>query len=406
MAQENDWRGPSSGSWQSPDWSLGILPGANQNIVFTNAGVNLLTIDAATAQNYPQTLNIESLAVSAPYGSTNELLMDAAGLETPLVIGITNEGILSIASGTSIFEMHSSALEVNGGINVSGTFNESDGSEVSAESLGVNGEFNLTNSTLNVAGIETVGQFNQTGGTNTTGGLVLDAVAYPNSQYNMSDGYFAGAITLDYGSFIQTGGQVFASVNFQQYGGKFQFAGGVISQNGLNVQGNPGGPYMQYATSVVFKQTNGTIYSGDLNVGMSGYGEFTQSGGLLVSSNLNVGVPEEFEWENTPGAPTFFLQSGGVHSNYTITLTGAPLQLVNTPSASTSRIIVDPNSGKLYGVSTYTFSGGMLYSSAINLSYANFNQTGGTNEVGTISGDSYSLSGGKLIVQNLMETAG
>src|SRR5687767_14295937 len=62
----NLWTKPVSGYWEEPFWSLGVLPDATQSVVFTNVGWKALAIGTNTAQNFPDSMSVQSLRVSAP----------------------------------------------------------------------------------------------------------------------------------------------------------------------------------------------------------------------------------------------------------------------------------------------------------------------------------------------------
>src|SRR5215469_12457490 len=182
--QINSWTNPVSAPWDSLNWSLGVLPGAGQTILITNAGWKAVGISSATALNNPLTLNIAALTVSSPVNTFNTLLLNYVGLSSPLVIGGgTNAVQLTIASNSAVV-MLSSALQVtnagantNAAVSLGGTFTESVASRVSAAQLNVGdigpGVFNLTNSLLQV-GVESIfgnANFTQVGGTNSAGVL-------------------------------------------------------------------------------------------------------------------------------------------------------------------------------------------------------------------------------------------
>src|ERR1051325_2513871 len=82
-AQLNTWTG-ASGNWEDPQWSLGVMPGPGQTVLFTPAGDNTLRIGAHTTANFPQSLQLFSLTVQSLPGSANTLLLDHAGLATAL----------------------------------------------------------------------------------------------------------------------------------------------------------------------------------------------------------------------------------------------------------------------------------------------------------------------------------
>src|SRR5206468_5806418 len=84
IGDTNSWTKPTSGYWEEPFWSLGVLPDATQSVLFTNAGWKALAIGAATAQNFPQSMSVQSLEVGSPVDSYNTLLMNWSGFERPL----------------------------------------------------------------------------------------------------------------------------------------------------------------------------------------------------------------------------------------------------------------------------------------------------------------------------------
>ena len=83
----NSWTKPTSGYWEEPFWSLGVLPDATQSVLFTNAGWKALAIGSGTAQNFPQSMQVQSLRAGAPVDSYNTLLMNFSGFERPLQTG-------------------------------------------------------------------------------------------------------------------------------------------------------------------------------------------------------------------------------------------------------------------------------------------------------------------------------
>src|SRR5712671_6365131 len=104
-SQPNSWTNSVSGYWEDQYWSLGLLPGSDQNILFTNAGWKALGIGPNTAQNFPQTLTVRSITLSSPANSFNTLLLNYAGLQTPLTAALT------VGSNSAVV-MLSSALQV------------------------------------------------------------------------------------------------------------------------------------------------------------------------------------------------------------------------------------------------------------------------------------------------------
>src|SRR5678815_1700744 len=85
IAQTNSWISPSSGNWQDPYWSIGMLPGTNQYIFLTNDGSKTLRIGRETAESYSETLRVGPITISAQGNFINTLLLDSVGLERPLL---------------------------------------------------------------------------------------------------------------------------------------------------------------------------------------------------------------------------------------------------------------------------------------------------------------------------------
>jgi hypothetical protein len=429
-AQTNNWISSRSGAWESAGWSLG-LPGTNQDIFLANASAKVVVIDSATAQNYPQTLSIQSLTISSSANSPNEVLMNGAGLDSPLNVGGETLGSLLVGNN-SVFVMQSSALQIQneqtgpfspfnspgayGAFSVGGIFNESDGSQVSANFLNVGdigpGVFNLTNSSLTVPYYEIVGGlpsvFNQDGGTNSTAALILTgsgeydlyngALVLQNLGSSGSyDGQYDLQITFQGGHFNQWGGNVAAGLFFQS-GGRYNLAGGNFTLNGGLTGGGltMSGGFL-YANNLTLQagsvvQTGGTNYAGAIAMyggGSAGPGGgYNLSGGLLNSTSVNLGM-----WTGVnPGQLLGygFTQSAGDHTTGTITVQGTT-----------------GYEGAMVGGS-YNLSGGTLEAGGVNINIGSFNQSGGTNQTGTISLNegSYTLSGGKLSAGNIQINTG
>lgn len=406
----NSWTSTTSGYWESLNWSMGGFPGTNQAILFTNANSKILTISSLTAQNYPETLHVSSLKISSPTNSVNEFLMNYSGTATPLIIGDgdlssgTSTGSLIVGANSSFVMLGSALLVQNnemgvdlGAFSVGGTFDEGDGSQVKAATflrvgdIG-SGTYNMTNSTLYVGNYEIVGgfpsAFNQYGGTNLTVSLTVTnsgnynlyggTLAFTNAAWNQQQSInsLTQAIVLGGGTFNQWGGKVAANLYFQGANGNYRLYGGVINSGNFNL--GPGG----------FSQSGGTNYAGSIlfqgtSPGARGSG-YALSGGYLSSSSVYLGV-----WSMmNPGAMVgyTFNQSGGLHSSGTITIAGG-----------------ENSAGNFYG-GHYQLSGGTLQASGISLNIGGFDQSGGTNQVGTVSltaHSSMSLSGGSLAVQNM-----
>jgi hypothetical protein len=299
------------------------LPGANQDIFITNAGVKTIIIDSETSLAYPQSLRIGSLTISSPHNTTNTLLMSGAGLETPLVIGDTNDnaGSLFISDSNSVFEIESSALAVNGSIKVFGKFNQNAGSQVSVGGMDLGGYINwrgiLSNTndsgTYNLSGgylatsslgiyncTDVHGRaypsvFNQTGGYHTNGSMelegndisILDTGWIPAAAtcvYNLSGGTLVtGNIGTWYSTFNQSGGTNIAGTVYAQYA---MSGGHLIAQNfNGGMQQTGGTNYSQLLGGWGYSLSEGMVVASNLS--LSGI-TFAQSGGVLIASNIQL----------------------------------------------------------------------------------------------------------------------
>lgn len=404
-AQTNTWISPTSGSWeQSSNWSQDALPSSNQVILFTNSGWKALAISSDTTQNFPQTLNVSSVTVSSPTNSSNTLLINYAGLQTPLVVGGTAyNGSFIVCSNASVLVL-SSALQVNdsfsgtpdqqsyGAFSIGGTFSESQSAQVTAEFLRVGnigpGIFNLTNSLLSASYeyVDGSGTFNQQGGTNLPGVLEIHPGGIynfyageidgtlqvdPSGTLNVYGGEIDGTMNVSGGTVAQQGGQMNAPINVSSYG-TFYLSNGIAS-GGIALPSND-------QSAGTFVQSGGTNQPGTLSVGFgiaqgAGFGYYTLSNGLLTTSGTTVRP-----WGN-------FQQQGGFHTvSGALNVTGA----LGSQNSSVSAV--------------YTLGDGLLTANSLNASICQFNQNGGTNQISgniligpSLPASQYTLKAGTLL---------
>jgi hypothetical protein len=386
----NSWTKTTSGYWEEPYWSLGQLPAYAQNgVVFTNAGWKALAIGSSTTMNYPESLRIGGLLVDAPPDSKNLLLLNYAGLATPLhsdvnIIVGPNGSLLSYYSA-----VESASLFVNG----QATFAEYGQSQFGSVEVGRSsaGELTLSNGwfsasrvriaegapstfnqfggTNNVAGrnlaepegrmwISTEGTYNLSGGTLNVGTLELYPAASGPAQLNIAGGLANVRDGLRLGGddiYNERRGEVLLS------GGLFKSAS-ILVPNGQMTQ--TGGTNQTRAIYL-----SGTPYN---------HGDYGLREGRVDSGDVYIGRDEFF---NEGGA---FGQSGGVHSN-------------SVRIVAYGRTISE---GTHYINGFYSLSGGLLCSPTIALAGGRFTQRGGTNYVQRLvltNGGSYELDGGILV---------
>src|SRR5690349_15719126 len=94
LGQVNSWTNPFSANWHDLHWSLGVRPSSSQSAVYlTNSNWKAVQIGAQTVAMYPGSLTMSNLFLGAPLGSSNTLLLNYAGLQTPLrVLNDANVG--------------------------------------------------------------------------------------------------------------------------------------------------------------------------------------------------------------------------------------------------------------------------------------------------------------------------
>lgn len=382
-AQTNSWTSSTSGNWQDSSWSLGAPPGPGESVFLTNAGWKAVQIMSSTAQNYPQTLNVASVTVSSPFNAFNVLLMNFAGLNSPL-----QTGSLTIGSNAETLLL-SSALDATNAISVGGEFDQGDFSTVTASNLQITGEgpgiYNLTNGSLTVTANAEIdgGTFAQYGGNFTAG------IFNVGGTYLLEGGLFSGPMSITNGAVDQSGGTNFSDNitlgvtpgypdvsenDGVEPNGDYTVSGGVLNAPYMTVNYPCTLNVLGGSASIGFIE--GTrlydIYDGEL----AGY--MTVQGGTLVSGGIDSFGP--------------FTQTGGTN-------------------AVTGSLIIDG-----WGPSYYVLSAGLLMASDTIVLGANawaFRQSGGlhivtnflqVNGLGGEFGPAYALSGGVLVASNISLT--
>jgi hypothetical protein len=286
-AQINSWTHSGNALWEDAYWSLGILPGTNQTILFTNGGRQTLTIGTNAVQHFADTLTVDSITISAPANSFNTLAVSGTGSQIPLTVRA-----LTVGTNSSM-QMTAAGLLLDGpsgvGLQVGGEFEEVN-SGVSGQQVNVGyigpGNYRMIGGMLAVSNLWVSGSlngtFNQMAGTNSTGVVHLES----GGIYNLSGGYLDAAVYFNYdpSTLHQTGGRIDQPLAIFQ--GTYLFDGG-INVGGIVAPVGNGQSYVRSQAWVI--QTGGTNF-GTLLVGSNGWGNYVLSNGCSFVPSVNLGA--------------------------------------------------------------------------------------------------------------------
>jgi len=379
VAADNAWTKPNSGNWEEQAyWSLGVLPDATQSVLFTNAGWKALAIGANTAQNFPQSMRVQSLRVEGPVDSFNTLLMNWAGFEQPLqVTSLTIVSNASVAVHGSVLEVVRDSTNVTtGNLSVGGTLIHADLSLVkvhgflNVQRLGISsqpwaaapGAYFLTNGILtvaggvNIGGMSGPGKFVQHGGSNNVGSLSVS----PLGDFDL----YGGQVTATNGFSVGYGD--FASdAHFFQHGGS------------VNADTDVNGSYVLNGGTITGRMAVPSTTSFDRADGRVG-----QNGGTNFAVSLDMGLHA-----GRRGGGGFYVLSNGVlRVGSSVTIRGGTFSQSNGVHTIASNLVMrgDAFSGLSSASASYILQGGTLSAGALTAYGTYFNQTGGTN---LIAGD-------------------
>jgi hypothetical protein len=385
LADVNSWIKPSSGNWEEPSsWSLGVLPNQSQSVCITNSGWKAVAIGANTAQNFPQSMTVQSLRVGADVDSFNLLMLNSSGLLTPLRVLTdlnidVNGRVLLIQSG----------LNVSNALNLKGVLDQEGGQLVFTNSLSSimqieGGHFNLTNGLVTGANMY-LGGSNE-GFVHQDSGLVslnwLGLGSKPtvpgspgNGTYVLQSGWLIVGVheaigANGFGTLIQSGGTNSASTLFVSLGNYLKNGGGL------------------FAGEVALVNASATM---------------THAGGTATITNMLR--------LNAQGSAARFNMLGGSLSTPRIDmLSGGLVTQSNGTVNVSSELFMEENSANASPV-TYSLNGGNLFTARTTVSHAtsSFSQNGGAHVVTNtlwINGSSttYQFHGGTLNASNIVLT--
>jgi len=374
----NSWTNPVSARWdQSANWSFATLPASDQTVNIANAGYKAVNIDGATLANFPASVTVNNLFVAAPTNALSTLLLNYAGLNTPLkvldncIIGPNG----TIANYSSSFEVDGNA---GGELLVDrGNFTQVGGQTVVNAPVFVrNGSLNATNANL------TLGQLTVGSGTGSQDPYSPDAV------------------------FTQDGGSIAAqSVDIEQ-GGRYQLISGVLyGINGTTVTGCPfwqygGTNYGNITTLNYYYWLRAGMVQGNVLTAANEAG-FVQDDGLLDMQFINVTGTT-----NHPALGGPWFGGGIVHcgtlnigGNGKVELRGSDFFVTNNFDLHGMEFIVG-DQGPVIEHADVSLRAGTLHLPSMTLGpYATFSVIGGSNEISgglSVTGGSYWVAAGSL----------
>ena len=289
------------GKWETAtNWSSGQAPSlADSADLITNAGNKTVTIDAATAGGFPNSLTISNLTVGAPLNSTNTLLLSNAGTNTPLAV----RNSVRVNNGGSIF-ITNSALLVNG---------------PSGGAVTVDGQLTMDSGTILVSSNLLVGPSNP-----------LSLVTIWGGALYVTNGAHSAVTEVRYGTLELTGGVYFTDrllitntgASFINDGGTFTITG--LAQVDQGTQTVASGTTQLSSNLVVGSSANSTgtvnvtggqliVTNAPITIGNLGVGSMTVSNGTVSTTGVAIGA-------GTNSQGTLTLQDGStmtVSSNLT-----------------------------------------------------------------------------------------
>jgi len=398
----NSWINSGSGNWDDTSaWSLGALPDSSQSVLITNSGWKAVAIDSSTPVNFPDSMIVSNLFVSAPTNALSTVLLNYAGLGTPLkvlnncVIG-TNGAINNFSSSFEVDGNAGGQLLINGG-----TFTQVGGQTVvnAPVSVSSGGSLNATNGNLTLGNL-TLGTTNSRGSFTQDGGsIAVQQLDTRNGGYTLVSGVLY-AIGGTVGGILQWGGTNYGDItgggtidgglsqgNLLTISGSFFQGGGLVDMQTVDWTGNNGnvlsegtfrsGSINIHSSALVFMGqgglTAGTVETGSLSISNSAHVQVTAYN-LFVTNSLDIrgdssNNPALLLVEGTTG-PGTALNVG------TITM-GDNSVIDHYANAAT-----ELSSGLSMAGGQYSLQGGFLEGPYVGVGVSGtFSQSGGTNLV-------------------------
>ncbi|HVM61053.1 MAG TPA: thrombospondin type 3 repeat-containing protein [Verrucomicrobiae bacterium] len=455
--QTNSWISPTRGYWDDyTKWSLGAAPSTNgQTLILINNDVTkTVTLDSYTAENFPGTMIVSDLVVSAPGFATNTLELVDAGVGTPLqileMLSVTNGGALYMANSAIVMQGYtnsaqnamvvdgSAVLDVGSVLNASLSLYSGLDPSASGSITLTGGQLLLTNgppgifasppSSIGINGVSQLtvssGQFQSMSGTmfvgsgqGSSGNLAINGGSVLLAPFcplvvGMETGA-VGHVSVTSGSLVVT--NAFSTLVGCDGSGELDLLGGANSFGAMEIAGDPGGlgtltigggvntisAGLSVGSSV---GATGTVWmtGGQLadtnvtaSVGAWGYGLVTISNGTWLGKTINLGVHAIPPQSNQGAIPAYGEVDvpGGSMTLY------SQLNIGNRSSGGIG--VVNITGGSVYVTNA-------AHNAVLNLSSGQLNLSGGLLQVDTLIltngwGGMFTHGGGTLIVGTLID---
>ncbi len=416
QAQNNSWTNTGDGFWQdATNWSAGAPSITQSALLITNAGTKTATIDGTTT-NFPGTLTISNLTVTAPVGSANTLSIDGIGSAVPFVVlsnltvnargvltvagsavNVGNNTLVGAAAGVASFHLTGGSFTNSGDVTIgsatgaSGTWIINGGAHRIGANLGI-GSASGNAGSAGTTGLVVISDSQLSVG----GNIQISAIGTPAVLINSNSALSAGIVIVGF-----TGTR----------NGLFLVAGGTntfTDELRVGDRGNSTGTVVVTGGTMYLTNSSGT----GIVLGRSGFGNLTISNGFVSALDAIVGSYRAVGAE--PGGVglltiaggtqqvlrTLYAGSGTNTSIGTIEVSGGVLD------AGSGTIVLGRHGTGLLSVATGTVLANKLLAGTNLLSQGILTLTGGslfvTNAAGTATTDvrraTFQLESGALAV--------
>jgi len=400
-AAPNIYTNTSSGRWEVPsNWLLGA-PGATDSSYITNPAPTTpitVTLDATTSSGFTNTMTVANLTISSPAASsTNTLLLNSAGMSTPLHV-ISN---LTILPGGAL-TLFNSALKVDNGTTPTTTDLGSEVAFDGAPVLAVNSTIDTSHAMYTTVGGNIFGG----GG---TGSLSMTNCTF--TPHNFYVGYlFNGTATFlncsnVFGYGLSMGGAALTVGNMFINGGTWI---------ATNTYSGPDSPLINLGVNGT---GNLTISNANVQLGATAIGD-SGSGSLIVQSNvvitlgktfLGLGAPHSSGILSIDGAQVSMPELHIVQGTGMVTVANGTLAvpIVSIGDTNTATGALHINGGTTLISTSLTVSSNSSASAGVSVSGGALNITNATHTATTIlNGGSLLLAAGVFQTDNLILTYG